>query len=185
MRPVVVQMGVTLDGFGHGAEGYEDWGLPPEDDGVVAWKAASLREAGTHIMGRTTYEAMASVWPNKSGVYADAMNEIPKVVFSSTLTCADWAESRIADGELADEIDRLRRERGGIILAHGGKTFLDALIGAGLVDEYRLVIHPVAIGHGAGLFEALPAPLRLELVEAHTFPTGTAVHTYRPLEQPS
>jgi dihydrofolate reductase len=183
MRPVVVQMGVTLDGFGHGAQGYEDWGLPPEDDGVVAWKVASLREAGTHIMGRKTYEAMASVWPAESGVYADLMNEIPKVVFSSTLTEAGWPESRVANGQLADEIDRLRREPGGIILAHGGKTFLDALIGAGLVDEYRLVIHPVAIGHGAGLFQALPAPLRLELVEACTFPTGTAIHTYRPREQ--
>src|SRR5258708_11131602 len=52
MRPVVVQMGVTLDGFLHGAKGYEDWGLPPEEDDVVAWKVASLRAAGTHIMGR-------------------------------------------------------------------------------------------------------------------------------------
>jgi dihydrofolate reductase len=76
MRPVVLQMGVTLDGFVHGAKGYEDWGLPAEDDEVVAWKVASLREAGTHIMGRATYEAMASVWPNTTGVYADVMNEI-------------------------------------------------------------------------------------------------------------
>src|SRR6266576_2913375 len=67
MRPVVLQMGVTLDGFVHGAKGYEDWGLPPEDDEVVAWKVASLREAGTHIMGRATYEAMASVWPRITG----------------------------------------------------------------------------------------------------------------------
>src|SRR5437870_2442631 len=85
MRPVVLQMGVTLDGFVHGAKGYEDWGLPPEDDQVVAWKVASLREAGTHIMGRATYEAMASVWPTATGVYADVMNEIPKAVFSNTL----------------------------------------------------------------------------------------------------
>ena len=96
MRSLVLQMGVTIDGYVHGAKGYEDWALPPEDDDVVAWKAASLREAGTHIMGRATYEAMAAVWPNESGVYADVMNEIPKVVFSSTLTRADWAESRIA-----------------------------------------------------------------------------------------
>ena len=102
MRPVVLQMGVTLDGFVHGAKGYEDWGLPPEDEGVVAWKVASLREAGTHIMGRVTYEAMASVWPTTTGVYADVMNEIPKVVFSKTLTRAEWAESRIADGDLAE-----------------------------------------------------------------------------------
>jgi dihydrofolate reductase len=180
MRRVVLQLGVTLDGYVHGAKGYEDWGLPPEDDDLVAWKVASLREAGTHIMGRGTYEAMAAVWPKETGVYADVMNEIPKVVFSSTLTHADWAETRIASGDLAADIDRLKREPGGIILAHGGATFLHALIGAGLIDEYRLVIHPVAIGHGTGLFDALREPLRLDLAEARTFPTGTAIHVYRP-----
>ncbi len=180
MRPVVLQMGVTLDGFVHGAKGYEDWGLPAEEDDVVTWKLASLREAGTHIMGRATYEAMAAVWPNETGVYADVMNEIPKVVFSATLTRADWAESRIASGDLAEDIDRLRREPGGPILAHGGATFLHALIREGLIDEYRLVIHPVVIGHGTALFSALRKPLRLDLAEARTFPTGTAIHVYRP-----
>src|SRR6266700_3070452 len=107
MRPVVLQMGVTLDGFVHGAKGYEDWGLPPEDDEVVA--------------------------------------------------C-------------------------GVILAHGGATFVDALIRDGLIDEYRLVIHPVAIGHGTGLFGALREPLRLDLIEARRFPSGTAIHVYRPRE---
>lgn len=182
MRPVVLQMGVTLDGFVHGAKGYEDWGLPPEDDEVVAWKAASLREAGTHIMGRATYEAMAAVWPTATGVYADVMNEIPKVVFSKTLTRADWPESRIASGDLAEDIDRLKRQPGGVILAHGGATFVDALIRDGLIDEYRLVIHPVAIGHGTSLFSALRQPLRLNLIEARTFPAGTATHVYQPTE---
>ena len=182
MRPVVLQMGVTLDGFVHGATGYEDWGLPPEEDEVVAWKATSLRQAGTHIMGRITYEDMAAVWPTTTGVYADVMNEIPKVVFSSTLTRAEWPESRIASGDLAQEIDRLKREPGGVILAHGGATFIDALIRGGLIDEYRLVIHPVAIGHGTGLFSALREPLRLHLVEARTFTSGTTIHVYRPLK---
>jgi dihydrofolate reductase len=167
-------MGVTLDGYVHGAKGYEDWGLPPEDDDVVAWKAASLREAGTHIMSRRAYEAMASVWPNESGVYAGVMNEIPKVVFSATLTRADWPESRIASGGLAEDIDRLKREPGGVILAHGGATFVHALVGEELIDEYRLVIHPVVIGHGTGWFSSLREPLRLDLVEARTFPSGTA-----------
>ncbi len=180
MRQVVLQIGVTLDGFVHGAKGYEHWGLPPEDDEVVAWKVASLREAGTHIMGRATYEAMAAVWPTETGDYADVMNEIPKVVFSATLTRADWAESRIASGDLAEDIDRLTREPGGPILAHGGATFLHALIREGLIDEYRLVIHPVVIGHGTALFSALREPRRLDLVEARTFPTGTAIHVYRP-----
>ena len=180
MRPVVVQMGVTLDGFVHGARGYGDWGLPPEEEDVVAWKVSSLREAGTHVMGRVSYEIMASVWPAATGVYADVMNVIPKVVFSRTLTRADWPESRIADGDLADDIDRLKREPGGVILAHGGATFIDALIGRNLVDEYRLVIHPVVIGHGTGLFGALREPLRLDPVETHTFASGTMIATYRP-----
>ena len=182
MRPVVLQMGVTLDGFVHGAKGYEDWGLPAEEDDVVDWKATSLRQAGTHIMGRSTYEDMASVWPKSTGVYADVMNEIPKVVFSKTLTHADWAESRIASGDLAEDIDMLKREPGGVIVAHGGATFLGSLIRENLIDEYRLVIHPVVIGNGTGLFGPLRGPLRLDLVEARTFTSGTAIHTYRPRE---
>lgn len=180
VRPVVVQMGTTLDGFLHGAEGYEDWGLPPEEDEVVEWKAASLREAGTHVMGRVTYEAMASVWSTSTGIYADLMNGIPKVVFSRTLARADWPESRIARGELAADVARLRREPGGVILAHGGATFIDALIREDLVDEYRLVIHPIVIGHGTSLFTALRAPLRLDDVETRTFPSGTMIRTVRP-----
>jgi dihydrofolate reductase len=180
MRPLVLQMGITLDGFVHGAEGYGDWDLPPEEDEVVTWKVRSLRQAGTHIMGRRTYTEMASVWPVSTGVYAEVMNEIPKVVFSKTLTEADWADTRIAAGDLRADIERLKGEAGGIVLAHGGATFIDALIGEGLIDEYRLVIHPVAIGHGRPLFGALPAPYRLDLVEARSYPSGTAIHVYRP-----
>jgi dihydrofolate reductase len=183
MRQVVLQMGVTLDGFVHGAQGYEDWGLPPEEDDIVAWKEASLREAGTHIMGRVSYEQMSTVWPTGTGVYADVMNEIPKVVFSKTLTRADWAESRIASGDLADDIDRLKREPGGVIVAHGGATFVDSLIRENLIDEYRLVIHPVVIGHGISLFAALSEPLRLDVVEVRTFQSGTMAHTCRPLRE--
>lgn len=180
MRAVVLQMGVTLDGFVHGARGYEDWGLPAEEDDVVEWKAKSLREAGTHIMGRTSYEVMAGMWPKSSGVYADLMNEIPKVVFSKTLTCADWPESRIASGDLANDIDMLRHEPGGAIVAHGGATFIGSLIRDNLIDEYRMVIHPVVIGNGTGLFGTLREPLRLDLVEARTFASGTVIHVYRP-----
>jgi dihydrofolate reductase len=180
MRPVVVQMGVTTDGFVHGDKGYEDWGLPPEDDEIVAWKTASLRAAGTHIMGRVTYQDMVQVWPRGTGVYADAMNDIPKVVFSKTLLHVEWEGTRIASGSLAEDIDRLKRESGGTILAHGGQTFIDSLVREHLVDEYRLVLHPVVIGNGTSLFRALERPLRLDLVEALTFPSGTAIHTYRP-----
>ncbi|MEO7557017.1 MAG: dihydrofolate reductase family protein [Acidimicrobiales bacterium] len=176
-------MGITLDGFVHGAKGYEDWGLPPEEDAVVDWKVASLREAGTHIMGRKSYQEMSTLWPNETGVYAEIMNDIPKVVFSSSLTTADWAESRIASGDLADDVAKLKDEPGGIVLAHGGATFIDSLIRERLVDEFRLVIHPVVIGNGTSLFGALREPLRLDVVEARTFPSGTSIQVCRPREE--
>ena len=108
------------------------------------------------------------------------MNEIPKVVFSKTLERAEWPESQIAAGELADEIARLKAEEGSYLLAHGGAKFAQALSREGLVDEYRLVIHPAALGDGLVLFKDLPSRLALELVEAHTYSTGAAIHVYRP-----
>ena len=84
MRRVVLQMAVTIDGFVHSAKGYEDWGCPPDEDEVVAWKVASLREGGTHLTGRLTYEAITAGWPNTTRVFAEVVNEIPKVVFSNT-----------------------------------------------------------------------------------------------------
>lgn len=111
------------------------------------------------------------------------MNEIPKVVFSKTLTHAVWPESRIVNGELAKDIEALKREPGGVIMAHGGATFIGSLIRENLIDEYRLVIHPVVIGIGTSLFGALRKPLGVDLVEARAFPSGTVIHTYRPHEE--
>ena len=182
MRPVVLQMGVTVDGYVAGPGGAGDWGLPPEHPDVRAWKVASLREVGTHIMGRVTYEQMAGHWPTASGDYADFMNKLPKVVFSRTLPAADWAGSRIARGDLATEIAALKSERDGeIIMAHGGAAFVQALSKLGLIDEYRLVILPVALGNGLPLFKDLARPLRVDLAEAKTFPDGTVIHVYQPI----
>ena len=181
MRRVVLQMGVTLDGYVAGPGGEGDWRLPPEHPDVRAWKVASLRQAGTHIMGRVTYEQMAAHWPNAAGDYAEFMNQLPKVVFSATLPAADWAGSRIARGDLAREIAALKNEPGGEIMAHGGAAFVQALSRLDLVDEYRLVILPVALGSGLPLFKDLPQPLRVDLTEARSFPDGTVIHVYQPI----
>jgi dihydrofolate reductase len=178
MRPVVLQMGVTLDGY---VAGQGDWGLPPEHPDVQAWKVASLQRAGTHIMGRVTYQEMASYWPNAAGQYADFMNTLPKVVFSATLEAAGWPVTKIARGDLAEEIAALKNEPGGEIMAHGGAAFVQALSRHRLIDEYRLVILPVALGGGLPLFKDLPKPLRVNLTEARTFPDGTAIHVYQPV----
>jgi dihydrofolate reductase len=179
---VVLQMGVTVDGYVAGPGGEGDWGLAAEHPDVRAWKVASLRQVGTHIMGRVTYEQMAEHWPSASGDYADLMNNLPKVVFSKTLPTAEWAGSRIARGDLAEEIAALKSEPGGgIIMAHGGAAFVQAMSRLGLIDEYRLVILPVALGNGLPLFKDLAKPLRVDLAEAKSFPDGTVIHVYRPI----
>jgi dihydrofolate reductase len=108
------------------------------------------------------------------------MNDIPKVVFSSTLERADWPDSRIAGGDLAEEIAALKREPGKDMIAWGGAAFAQSLTRLGLVDEYRLILQPVALGDGLPLFKDLSAPVRLELVDAQTYDTGAALHVYRP-----
>ena len=180
MRRVVLQMSVTLDGYVAGPGGEGDWGLPAEHPDVRAWKLASLGQVGTHIMGRVTYGEMAAHWPNATGDYADFMNKLPKVVFSATRPAADWAGSRIARGDLAAEIAALKSEPGGEIMAHGGAAFVQALSRLGLIDEYRLIIIPVALGNGLPLFKDLAKPLRLDLVEARSFPDGTVINVYQP-----
>jgi dihydrofolate reductase len=181
MRQVILQMSVTVDGYVAGTDGDGDWGLPPEHPDVTAWKVASLRQVGTHIMGRVTYEQMAGYWPNETGEYAEFMNTLPKVVFSKTLPAAGWPGSRVARGDLTEEITALKSESGGEIMAHGGAAFVQALSRLGLIDEYRLVILPVALGRGLPLFKDLAKPLRVDLAEARTFPDGTAIHVYRPV----
>jgi dihydrofolate reductase len=182
MRAVVVESTISLDGYvapAKGASGHRSQG---EDQGLKERKLERLSRAGTHIMGRVTYLEMASHWPHSDDPYAAPMNELPKVAFSRTLTePADWNDSRIAGGDLAQEIERLREEPGGDIVAWGGGTFLQALSRAGLVDEYRLTINPIVLGDGLALFKDLEAPIELELVAADTFTSGTALHIYRPL----
>ena len=185
MRQVILQMGVTLDGYVAGTGGEGDWGLPPEHPEVHAWKVASLQQVGTHIMGRVTYEQMSAHWPTATDDYAGFMNNLPKVVFSRTLPAADWAGTSIARGDLAEEISALKSQDGGEIMAHGGAAFVQALSRLGLVDEYRLVILPVALGNGLPLFKDLARPLRVDLKEAASFPDGTVIHVSRPVRTAS
>ena len=118
----------------------------------MAW----ISQAGLHAMGRNTYAEMAGFWPTSTNDFAKPMNEIPKVVFSRTLTRADWPTTTIASGDLADEIAELKAEPGGEIIVYGGYTFVQALTRANLVDEYRLITRPVALGSGEPMFKDLP-----------------------------
>jgi dihydrofolate reductase len=186
MSNLILQMGISLDGIvaapsGDGLTPIMEgaWTLPPEDRELKRTKIAWAREAGAHLMGRVTYEEMAGYWPTSTSEYAAPMNEVPKVVFSTTLERADWPESRIAAGDLADEIDGLKRESDKDLIAWGGARFGQALARSGLVDEYRLVTHPVAVGEGERLFKDLAQPVRLRLVETRQFESAS-VHVYAP-----
>jgi dihydrofolate reductase len=183
MRKVLLQMGLSVDGMvAGGPQGTSEAGEPDEDEAVRRWKVESLHQVGTHIMGRVTYEQMAGHWPhNGPAEYADLMNNIPKVVFSRTLTKAEWKESRIARGDLGEEIARLKSEPGKDIMAHGGARFVQALSREGLIDEYRLVTRPVALGNGMPLFKDLLVPLPLRLVESRAFADGTTICVYQPV----
>ncbi|HKU59336.1 MAG TPA: dihydrofolate reductase family protein [Gaiellaceae bacterium] len=180
MRKLILQTSVSIDGYVAALDKSHPWNDEGEDEEIKRWILDSVWAAGAHLMGRVTYEEMAGFWPTSTSEFAAPMNEIPKVVFSKTLERADWPETRIASGEVGEEIKRLKREPGNDLIAYGGATFDQALSRLGLVDEYRLMIQPAALGAGLPLFTGLPAPLHLELVEATTYANGVAIHVYRP-----
>jgi dihydrofolate reductase len=182
MRKLALMMGISLDGLvaRPGKFGAGGWRLPPEDPALKARKLGWLAEAGLHLMGRHTYEEMAGFWPSSDDAYAKPMNDLPKVVFSTTLTKADWPQSTIASGGLAGEIGALKREPGKDMIAWGGAAFAQSLTRLRLVDEYRLVHQPVALGDGLPLFAGLAAPIVLDLIEARAYADGSVLHVYRP-----
>ena len=104
------------------------------------------------------------------------MNDLPKTVFSSSLQSADWSGTSIFAGDLAEEVNRLKQEHSdGYLLAQGGVRFARSLVAAGLVDEYRLVVHPVVLGSGERLFTE---PLAVEPISTTTFSAGAVAHVF-------
>jgi dihydrofolate reductase len=173
MRPVVLQFWITLDGYScDPITELPDLFGDVEDPEQGEYFTGRMRQAGTHIMGRTTYEGMAGYWPTSDSPIAPLMNDVPKVVFSRTLQSADWPRSRIASGDTAEEIARLKAEPGGEILAHGGVQFAQSLARLDLADEYRLWMLPAAVSKGTPLFSELALPLTFSLVSSTAFPSG-------------
>jgi dihydrofolate reductase len=174
MRPLILKMEISLDGFVGRPGGDPAWLLPYYDDELTAYTVNLIGRAGTHAMGRQTYEDMAPHWQASTAPFATPMNEIPKAVFSSTLDEATWPETTIYR-DLAEGLAQLKAQDGGPIIAHGGARFAQALTRLGLIDEYRLNLHPVALHDGYKLFGA---ETKLRLVDARTFPAGTVALTY-------
>jgi len=179
MRQVVLQMGMSLDGYVASDRDHPGTAVP-EDTELIRWKTDRVAKAGAHLMGRVTYEEMAAYWPHSARPYAAPMNDLPKVVFSKTLSEASWSPARIARGDLAAEIAALKDQPGPDVIAYGGASFAAALAAQGLINEYCLLIQPMAAGGGQALFAKLPAPLRLGLIEARSFKCGVVAHIYHP-----
>jgi dihydrofolate reductase len=181
MRDVILYMSMSLDGFV--ASDREHPGIAiPEGVELKQWKFDRISKAGAHLMGRVTYQEMASYWPQSEDPYAAPMNNIPKVVFSKTLGDgeATWPVTRVARGDLATEIAAIKAESGPDVVVWGGSRLAGALAAADLIDEYRLLIQPLVLGRGQALFDQLPDSRHLELVDATPFPSGIVVQVYRP-----
>ncbi len=181
MREVILYMSMSLDGLV--ASDREHPGMAIEDPDVKQWKLERISRAGAHLMGRRTYQEMASFWPNSDDAYAATMNEIPKIVFSKTLADdqATWPVTRVARGELADEIAAIKAEAGPDVILWGGARLAGALAAEDLVDEYRLLVQPLVLGQGEALFAQLPESRHLQLIEATSYSSGVVVQIYRPL----
>jgi len=191
MRKLIMKMSMSVDGFVADANGKNDWIFKTGDKDSKAWAVEQSRDAGLIIMGRKSFEVMAPYWPTSTDAYAETMNGIPKAVFTKkgfkgfdpgpepSPAAASWANARIFDGDLAEGIRQLKAEPGKPIVAIGGAGFIRSLIATGLIDEYTLAIHPVALGAGLSIFTGLEAPLYLKLADVKTFPGGTMAKTFR------
>ena len=181
MAKSVLYMSMSLDGF-VGSDREHPGVAIPEGAELKQWKLDCISKAGAHLMGRVTYQQMSSYWPQSDDEYAAPMNDIPKVVFSKTLSDAEaiWPVTRVARGDLATEIAAIKAEPGPDVVVWGGGRFAGALAAADLIDEYRLFVQPLVLGQGQALFDQLPGSRHLDLVEALSFPSGIVVHVYRP-----
>ncbi len=181
MRDVILYMSMSLDGFVSSDRAHPGVAIP-EGAELKQWKLDHVNRAGAHLMGRTTYQEMSSYWPKSDDQYAAPMNDIPKVVFSRTLSDAEatWPVTTVARGDLATEIASIKAEPGPDVIVWGGGRLAGALAAANLIDEYRLLVQPLVLGQGRALFDQVPDARYLDLVEARSFPSGAVVHIYRP-----
>jgi dihydrofolate reductase len=184
-KPVVTQYisldGVIEDPVGMENSGLGDWTGPfqrgPEGD---AFKIGELFSSDAVLLGRVTYDAFAAVWPaitDETG-FAERINTLPKYVPSRTLAGADWNNTTVWRGDVAEEVRKLKVGEGGDILVYGSAMLVHALVGHGLVDAFNLMVYPVVLGRGKRLF---PDGTRLDLAleESRLLGSGIALLRYR------
>lgn len=172
-------MNVTLDGFLSGPRGELDWHFPLWTEEMAQSACDQLSTMDTILMGRITYQTMAPYWPKApAGNFGDMMNRLNKVVFSSTMQQAAWNNTRIVRENTAVEVARLKKQPGKNIIVYGSRSIVACLKEAGLIDEYRIWVHPVVIGNGNALFD-LHDRMNLTLLRTKTFGSGVILLYYQ------
>jgi dihydrofolate reductase len=184
---LVLLMSASLDGFLARPDHTLDWFLDPRDVDGPRYDderhRASVELVGRMsgiVLGRRACDDMASAWQTSDSPMARLINGLPKVVFSSTPTDVEWDNLRVSHDPIADGIPALKREVDGDIVCFGGAKFAHALARERLVDEYRLTVHPVALGDGLPLWHGLPEPQRLRLVSSTVYADGSVTNAFEP-----
>lgn len=194
MRRVIVSEFVTLDGVmeAPGHEEHQDgrnaWALLGASEDQQRFKAEELFAAGAILLGRMTYQIFATFWPSAPGdpEFASRMNSIEKYVVSTTLKEAEWNNTVILRGDIAEEVSKLKQQRGGDIVIYGSADLVNALMKHDLIDEYRLLVFPVVLGSGKRLFRDESDTSHLRLVGTRAFSSGIVLLSYQPAgESPS
>jgi dihydrofolate reductase len=177
MRKVIVSKFLTLDGV---MEAPDKWQFPYWNDEINKFKFEELLASDAQLLGRVIYQGFADTWPSMTGEYADRLNSLPKYVVSTTLKKVEWNNSRLINGNVVEEIGKLKQQPGQDILVHGSRTLVQTLMKAGLIDEYQLIVHPLVLGKGKRLFNDGMETTKLKLIEAKAFSSGVVLLRYQP-----
>lgn len=174
---------ISLDGYYKGLHDDISWHRHGAEEG--AFSADSLSAGHLLLFGRRTYQMMESFWPTPLAAeqfpqVAEGMNRAQKIVFSRSLNGVTWSNTRLVKEDLTGEVRRLKQQSDRNLTLLGSGSVLTQLAGAGLIDEYSVMIDPVALGRGTPLFDGLPHRLNLELTASRIFGSGVALLTYRP-----
>ncbi|MCC6238291.1 MAG: dihydrofolate reductase family protein [Dehalococcoidia bacterium] len=189
MRQLIVSEFITLDGVveapgGEPSHPHTGWTIPYGTDQLYADKLRETLEAGSLLLGRRTYEGFAAAWPTHEGEFADKMNTMPKHVATRTLRQLTWNATAL-EGDVPTAVQALKQGEGGPILVVGSPSLVRTLLQHELVDELRLVVFPIAVGGGFGLFPAGRERLAFDLVELVRYESGATLQVYRPASAPS
>jgi len=198
MRKIAVTEFISVDGV---IENPHEWHFPFFDEEAGSYKMNELINTGCLLLGRTTYEGFAGAWPERGrdmagqpeptdpsdgeAYFTDRFSWLPKYVVSDSLSDADvtWNNSHIIRGaNLKHDLLALKQEDGKDIVIHGSGKLINSLMPLGVIDEYRLMVHPVVVGKGQRLFTEGVTPTTLRLVDTVTYPKGVIVLTFAPAE---